>query len=704
MQSIKTWKFLLLVTVFSTVNASAQKYYEQNQEKIHAIEMLWKERGIPAMAEEWAGDDPERQRLSVHFLEHNREQVTADRTEFFAFVNNPDVKYPGLVQVHAWLDKKHNEYFRILDEYAVKNVGVPLNPPVVPGAIYYPGQPSVYTPSPPLSLQCDYIGFEGGMTGWSTDTGFASGAVNPPLYGMYTANIGTFHPLKKIQAYNTVGNPYDPLVGGTALTKIHPGSAWSVKLENSENGYGLSHISKKFVVDASDPWIVYRYAVILQDPGDHDYYDRPFFEVKITDDMGVSIPCAYYKVYAEPPIENFAQIPGTPFYWRDWTSVVVPLDDYIGQEVTLHFTVGDCALGGHLAYAYIDGDCLSDDLSLDDNCVPDQIITAPKGFDFYHWTGEDIQGDNYRNELHVTKAGFYQVHLTTVTGCAVTREISVPDDCPENPVSCNLSGLSVTPGACNASTNTYDITGSVTVGGLFDGYILVKAGPQSKIYTGPFSSTLNFVMTGFVANGQSVPVQVKFFTRKHFSAYTLSCQTSGYFTAPGACGSVSFECEDCIKGFEPEPGKTYTISTWVKKDGASPLEYEYTDPFVKVGFYDGSSWTYQTFYAEGEIIDGWQRISEEFEIPLGTESVSIQLGATSAASYFDDLRIYPSDGTFKTFVYDPVSLRLVAELDENNYATFYEYDEEGALVRIKKETERGIMTIQENRNYKVKQP
>jgi hypothetical protein len=40
----------------------------------------------------------------------------------------------------------------------------------------------------------------------------------------------------------------------------------------------------------------------------------------------------------------------------------------------------------------------------------------------------------------------------------------------------------------------------------------------------------------------------------------------------------------------------------------------------------------------------------------------------------------------------------MAELDENNFATFYEYDDEGSLVRVKKETERGIMTIKENRS------
>jgi len=56
----------------------------------------------------------------------------------------------------------------------------------------------------------------------------------------------------------------------------------------------------------------------------------------------------------------------------------------------------------------------------------------------------------------------------------------------------------------------------------------------------------------------------------------------------------------------------------------------------------------------------------------------------------------------KSYVYDPISKKLVAELDERNYATFYEYDEEGKLIRVKKETEKGIKTIQENRNSIIK--
>ena len=56
----------------------------------------------------------------------------------------------------------------------------------------------------------------------------------------------------------------------------------------------------------------------------------------------------------------------------------------------------------------------------------------------------------------------------------------------------------------------------------------------------------------------------------------------------------------------------------------------------------------------------------------------------------------------KSYVYDPVNMRLSAELDERHFATFYEYDEEGKLKRLKKETEKGVMTIQETKSNSAK--
>ena len=99
------------------------------------------------------------------------------------------------------------------------------------------------------------------------------------------------------------------------------------------------------------------------------------------------------------------------------------------------------------------------------------------------------------------------------------------------------------------------------------------------------------------------------------------------------------------------------------------------------------------------IIDKWQKL--EFEFTASTTGTPISLNLP-AIIYMDDLRIVPLDANMKAFVYDPRTHKLMATMDENNYATIYEYDREGNLVRTKKETDRGIMTVSESRSANPK--
>lgn len=155
-------------------------------------------------------------------------------------------------------------------------------------------------------------------------------------------------------------------------------------------------------------------------------------------------------------------------------------------------------------------------------------------------------------------------------------------------------------------------------------------------------------------------------------------------------------CSECVTSFSPKSGK-YIVSAWVKEGAASATTITYTKPSIKIHF-NGSSTASYTLLAQGKIIDGWQKIESLIEIPSGAYLLELKFQVSTGDAFFDDIRFFPTDGSMMSYVYDPTSLRLMAELDERNYATFYEYDEEGKLIRIKKETEKGIMTIQENRD------
>jgi len=129
----------------------------------------------------------------------------------------------------------------------------------------------------------------------------------------------------------------------------------------------------------------------------------------------------------------------------------------------------------------------------------------------------------------------------------------------------------------------------------------------------------------------------------------------------------------------------------------------YDETVVKIEFENSSSTITNTyeFKPSGLIIDGWQRVEATFDVPTNPYLMRIKYVTGSNSGWFDDLRIHPFTGNMKSYAYDFRTLRLMAEMDENNYATFYEYDLEGNLVRVKKETERGIKTLQENRQHQV---
>jgi YD repeat-containing protein len=141
-------------------------------------------------------------------------------------------------------------------------------------------------------------------------------------------------------------------------------------------------------------------------------------------------------------------------------------------------------------------------------------------------------------------------------------------------------------------------------------------------------------------------------------------------------------------GFEPSPTKQYIFDVWVK-DGHP------TDKTVNLQLNAASSSVTLTCRA---LVEDWKLLEGTISVPSNATSLTISLTPSSAGMYIDDIRIHPKDAQMKTYVYDDKTMRLMAEIDENGFATFYEYDDEGLLIRVKKETERGVMTIKESRS------
>lgn len=160
---------------------------------------------------------------------------------------------------------------------------------------------------------------------------------------------------------------------------------------------------------------------------------------------------------------------------------------------------------------------------------------------------------------------------------------------------------------------------------------------------------------------------------------------------------------ECLGTFAPytNNGKAekYVLSYWVKV-GNNPgtlTDYSQVDVTLEVDCSVLSPLSTDL----SNIIDGWQRVEKIYQLPGGALqyiTVKMRNDRVSGTAYFDDLRIHPFRAAMQAMIYDPLSLRLVASLDDRNFATFYDYDRQGRLVVCKKETERGIFTLTESRS------
>ncbi len=212
----------------------------------------------------------------------------------------------------------------------------------------------------------------------------------------------------------------DPNTNG-ALTVVAPGGLFSARLGNDQVGAEAEQLSYQIQVDPGNALFIYRYAVVLEDPS-HTVAEQPRFEIKVYDANGLPVGCGTYNVVASAGIPGFVTITnqfGSTIHYKDWTTVGIDLSPYIGQTVTIEFSTGDCALGGHFGYAYVDCYC-SPLRILSDFCngFSATILTAPVGFTAYLWsTGETTQSITIQNAVVGSQ---YQCTMTSVTGCTMT--------------------------------------------------------------------------------------------------------------------------------------------------------------------------------------------------------------------------------------------------------------------------------------------
>ena len=174
-------------------------------------------------------------------------------------------------------------------------------------------------------------------------------------------------------------------------------------------------------------------------------------------------------------------------------------------------------------------------------------------------------------------------------------------------------------------------------------------------------------------------------------------------------GTITFSNSDITL----KPGKEYILSAWVTRTQGDLMRdelYPCGNNNVCANLsYIGTNSSDNWITSEGSVIkpfgpaiEGWRQYGSTFRVPddyiEGTD-FNVALYTGNNGLIFDDFKICPKESATKSYVYDPETFRLVAELDNNNFAIYYYYDSQGSLYLTKVETSEGVMTVSESRGH-----
>jgi gliding motility-associated-like protein len=226
------------------------------------------------------------------------------------------------------------------------------------------------------------INFEdGNLNHWLFSTGSCCPIVTP----VNTGALPNRHVLTSGTATDQYGN--FPIVAPG-------GGSYSLKIGNNSTG-AQSERARYYVrvpAGVNNYSLILRYAVVFQDPK-HDTVDQPRFEVKGYDSAtGAPVPCAQFTYVASSVLPGFVKSAiGSNIYYKSWSTVSVNLSGYSGKTIAMDFASGDCKLGGHFGYGYVDLSCGLFQISTAVCAVtPTTTLVGPPGFAVYKWMDETL--------------------------------------------------------------------------------------------------------------------------------------------------------------------------------------------------------------------------------------------------------------------------------------------------------------------------
>ncbi len=261
--------------------------------------------------------------------------------------------------------------------------------------------------------------------------------------GVLVDTMQVFPPsVQTIKRFTVTSGSSTDFYGGFPIAD--PTRTYSLKIGFDSNNHCTNKARYYVHVPAgtNDYALIYRYAIVMQDPG-HIASQQPRFLVKTRDSTtGTSLPCGNFT-YVAGSLPGFllsTASDSVDVYYKSWSTASLNLSGYAGKTIIVEFEAVDCALGGHWGYGYFDMTCGLFAIS-NSHCEigASTTLTAPPGFQSYRWTDSaytvTLATTDTFNLITPTTTKTYHVICTPFNG------YGCPDTLTTTIVSSNLNVL-----------------------------------------------------------------------------------------------------------------------------------------------------------------------------------------------------------------------------------------------------------------------
>lgn len=373
---------------------------------------------------------------------------------------------------------------------------------------------------------CTNMDFEvGTFTGWSITSG--TNTNSSTMAGCCPSSSGIVS-----QVINSSGN--DITVGGLLPLASPFGGGKIARINNNSPDYSVERITQSFSVTSSNAIFQYAYAGVLEDAA-HACTDQPFMNISVIDAAGNILPCPKIDIAAPSSLCSQSSsisanwVPYSSFltnvFYHTWEVRTIDLSPYIGSNITIQITVGDCTQGGHFGYGYFDCRCLPLEIILNGityDATPQTpinlstcgaltaSITAPTGLDPYIWNGPPSSGISGATTQSITTStpGTYTLNMSPLGGCIPVTKYIILHTTP-SPVVTNVTTQATCTNATGAST------------------IIVNSGTSPFVYNWLPAASTNSLATGLSPGNDYTVTVVDTFGCQNTTIVSIASFTNG---------------------------------------------------------------------------------------------------------------------------------------------------------------------------------